>query len=159
MKRKPIRVDWDDLESAFDNPNEELVYYLDLVSGHVHLEGEGEESDFDDEAGRYDVGAHGSAAPRSDNTRAYVDRLTTEMKIGWIRRFVDEVQDLDPEWVARLRQALAAEDPAQAIIACMTRNPEGKDRWYRYRADRLHDLIETWLDDHEVSLVDRPPWS
>ena len=39
MKRKPIRVNWDDLEAAFDNPNEELAYYLDLVNGHVVLEG------------------------------------------------------------------------------------------------------------------------
>ena len=41
MKRKPIRVDWEELEAAFDSGNEELVYYLDSVTGHVLLEGAG----------------------------------------------------------------------------------------------------------------------
>ena len=35
MKRKAIKIDWDELESAFDNKNEELVYYLDRVTGQV----------------------------------------------------------------------------------------------------------------------------
>jgi hypothetical protein len=42
MKRKPIKIDWDELESAFDSKQEDLIYYLDLVTGQVILEGEGE---------------------------------------------------------------------------------------------------------------------
>ena len=35
MKRKPIKIDWDELESAFDSKQEDLIYYLDLVTGHM----------------------------------------------------------------------------------------------------------------------------
>ena len=35
MKHKPIRLDWDELEVAFTNHDEEIVYYLDLVTGNV----------------------------------------------------------------------------------------------------------------------------
>ena len=42
MKNKPIRIDWEELESAFDSGNEEILYYLDLITGQVKLEGEGD---------------------------------------------------------------------------------------------------------------------
>ena len=36
---KPLKIDWDALEEAFNSQSEELIYYLDLVTGHVVLEG------------------------------------------------------------------------------------------------------------------------
>ena len=60
MKNKPIRIDWEDLEAAFENTNEELVYFLDLVTGRVILEGEGEDSGEEEEFnGRAAVSAAG----------------------------------------------------------------------------------------------------
>ena len=41
MKRKPIRVDWDDLEEAFSNRRAESSSSLDAITGHVVLDGEG----------------------------------------------------------------------------------------------------------------------
>ena len=37
MKRKPLHIDWDELESAFENRNEDLSYYLDLITGKVFM--------------------------------------------------------------------------------------------------------------------------
>ena len=158
MKRKPIRVNWDELEAAFDNPNEELVYYLDLVNGHVVLEGEGEEADDLDDDESYARAVSAEAPPPADGTRAYVEPLTTETKIDWVARFVREADDLDPALAARLRDALAAEDRALAIIEALRENPDGKERWYRYRAERLRELIDSWLNRHGVVLVEPPPW-
>ncbi len=62
MKRKPIRIDWEELEDAFNSPPEEITSYLDGISGHVILEGEGEEDDLEDEN-------PASASPRNDPTR------------------------------------------------------------------------------------------
>jgi hypothetical protein len=158
MKRKNLRIDWDELEAAFDNPNEELVYYLDLVEGRIVLEGEGEEDDFADDDEHF-VAA--PAAPRSqpaDNTRLYIDRLTAETKLGWIRGFLDDTDDLDEEFVAKLEAAVASDTPAQSVIEVMRETPEGKDRWYLYRSDRLHDLIGDWLKENEITPTDDPPW-
>ena len=38
-------------------------------------------------------------------------------------------------------------------------SPEAKERWYRYRTDRVRDLIDDWLARHEVEPTDPPPWN
>jgi hypothetical protein len=154
MKRKPIRIDWDDLESAFDNKNADLVYFLDRITGHVLLEGEGEEDDFDDEDEHYDR----PTAPAPDATRAYVERLTDDEKLDWIERFVQEADDLEPEFSTKLDEALSAEEPVPAVIDVLNQFPEGKDRWYQYRTERLHELIESWLEAQDIAYTDPPPW-
>jgi hypothetical protein len=159
MRHKPIRVNWDELESAFDNPNQELVYYVDLVDGHVVLEGEGEENDFDEDDEQYNVNPAPAASPGSDKTRAYIDTLTVDVKLGWIERFIVDTEDLEPELRAGLNEALDSEEPAPRIIEVLRDSPEGKDRWYLYRADRLHDMIDDWLERNGVKTTDTPPWS
>lgn len=159
MKHKPIRINWDDLEAAFDNPNEELVYYLDLVEGHVVLEGEGEEHDFDDDGEHYDASLSGSQPRPDDKTRLYIGRLSTETKLEWIEGFITSTEDLAQEFVAKVMAALETDTPAQSVIDVMRETPEGKDRWYLYRSDRLHDLIHDWLEQNEITPTDDPPWS
>ena len=159
MKHKKIRINWDDLEAAFDNPNEELVYYLDLVEGHVVLEGEGEENDFDDDEEHYDASPAAPQSRHDDHTRLYIDRLATETKLEWIEGFILSTDDLAQEFVAKLTAALETDTPAQSVIDVMRETPEGKDRWYLYRSDRLHDLIHDWLKENEITPTDDPPWA
>ena len=156
MKHTPIRVDWDELEGAFSNQNDELVYYLDLVTGHIGLDGEGEEADFDDEE------AHlvRSAPPpvRDDGTRAMVEPMTTDQKLGWMKSFLDTAEDLDEESVSALRDGMSADNPAETLGQVLRERAEARDRWYLYRAERLHEVIENWLTRHGVTPVDPPPW-
>ena len=44
------------------------------------------------------------------------------------------------------------------MIDALGESPEAKDRWYRYRSDRLHDLIQEWLVANQVEAIDPPPW-
>jgi hypothetical protein len=160
MKRKPIRINWDDLEAAFENPNEELVYYLDLVNGHVVLEGEGEEREDQDETDDY--GAESVAARpanQGDATRVYIAPLHEETKIEWLARFIEETDDLESTFVDRIRGALDSPEPQQLVLEALRDSPESKDRWYLYRAERLHELIDEWLDRNQVVTTDPPPWS
>jgi hypothetical protein len=156
MKGKPLKLDWDRLEEAFSAQNEELVYYLDLVTGHLVLEGEGLHAAEDDDD--YDVEGGPTPEPdHDDSTRAYVTPPDLQLKIEWMQRFVDEV-DLGAEVGADFRQALEQDDPVAAIRDVLGRHAEGRDRWYLYRSDRLHELIESWLAEHNVATVDPPPW-
>jgi len=159
MKRKPIRINWDDLEAAFDNPNQELVYYLDLVNGHVVLEGEGEQRDDDDDADDYTAEVAAQAPNQADATRVYIAPLKTETKIEWLEGFIHETDDLDPAFVAQIRLALEAEDPTQLVMEALRESPDNKDRWYLYRADRLHELIEEWLAENAVVPTEPPSWA
>jgi hypothetical protein len=154
MRHKPIKVDWDELEVAFNNQDGELVYYLDLVTGHVVLEGE---DDLDDENGYYDARA-ASIAPKDDDTRAYIAPLQMQQKLEWMRAFLDENEATDAEAVGKLREAMGTEDPAAAIIATLREQDEIRDRWYLYRAESLHKLIQSWLDERGVRATTPPPW-
>ena len=150
MKRKAIKIDWDELESAFDNKNEELVYYLDRVTGQVVLEGEGED-DFDD--------LSSSESPtRNDSTRIYVESPDSVELLAWMRDFVRDTEDLDAEIRGKLQEAVKAPEPVPAIRQILNDAAEIRDRWFAYRSDRLHEAMNAWLDTNDISPVARPPW-
>ena len=69
-----------------------------------------------------------------------------------------QASDTDP-LRAKLQAALESDTPAQSVIDVMRETPEGKDRWYLYRSDRLHDLIGDWLNENEITATDDPPWA
>lgn len=158
MKRKPIKIDWDGLEDAFNNQNEELVYYLDLVTGHVVLEGEGEEDEYEDDEHFEALASTEPAAPRTDATRLYVEPPNTAQKVEWLQRFLRETPDLDPLLLATLQEVLESEDPVAELAEILRDNPELRDRWFLFRSEHLHQVVEKWLADHAVEATEPPPW-
>ena len=157
MKRKPIKIDWDELESAFEATREDLVYYLDLVTGQVILEGEGEEADFEGEDAM-DEGVDEAPVSRQETTRLYVEPPSPEDEIDWMDAFARELQGTTPDVAEELRQALDSEDPHDGFKEALRHHTELRDRWFLYRADRLHDTIDAWLADHAVHSTDQAPW-
>ncbi len=157
MKRKAIKIDWDELESAFDNKNEELVYYLDRVTGQVVLEGEGED-DFDDDVEIIDDLSSSESPTRNDSTRIYVESPDSVELLAWMRDFVRDTEDLDAEIRGKLQEAVKAPEPAPAIRQILDDAAEIRDRWFAYRSDRLHEAMDAWLDTNDISPVARPPW-
>ena len=155
MTRKPIKVDWDELESAFNNKNEELRYYLDLVTGHVVLEGEGELGldDDDDEmvarGMRYEVTS-------GAGTRVEVEPPGDEQKLVWLDEFLGK-EEIDAEVVASFRAVMEPPD-VLAIRDLMAEHADVRDRWYVYRSERLREQIDRWLETHEIEITDPPPW-
>ena len=158
MKRKPIKIDWDELESAFDSKQEDLVYYLDLVTGQVILEGEGEEDDFEADENSLDSGHDEPAVPRKETSRLYVEPPGGEDEMTWMEGFADEIESADTALAEHIRQALDGDAPLDGFRDALRARAEHRDRWFAYRADRLHEVIDGWLADHEVAVIDRPPW-
>ena len=158
--RKPIKIDWDELESAFDSRREDLVYYLDLVTGEVVLEGEGEEDDFDDgEDAVEEAMEAASGNGRGDSTtRLTIEPPDEEDEIAWMEDFAEEAGRADPELAARLGEALDGDGAVEAFREVLRHHVEERDRWFAYRADRLHEAIEAWLDAHKVHAAEPPPW-
>ena len=35
---------------------------------------------------------------------------------------------------------------------------EVRDRWFRFRSERLHEVMSAWLDEHKISAAAPPPW-
>lgn len=158
MKRKAIKIDWDALDDAFNNQNDELVYYLDLVTGHVVLEGEGEEDTFDDEDDYSGGTLHAAASTQNDATRLYIWPPDTACKVDWMKVFVDSETTIDAAVAQRLRDALQLDEPAGEIVEILREHPEERERWFRYRTERVREMIDRWLEEHAVEVTDRPPW-
>jgi uncharacterized protein UPF0158 len=158
MKRKPIKVDWDELESAFDNRREDLVYYLDLVTGQVVLEGEGEEGAFANDEDLIEDGQDGEIQVREETTRLYVDPPNVEDEIDWMEDFADRPDSAPPAVLEALRAALDADDAAEAFREVLRHHAEERDRWFLYRSERLHEVMDAWIDANQVHCADPPPW-
>ena len=105
MKIRQLKLAWTELEEAFTNQNEELVYFLDLITGLVKLEGEGVVDTFDDDD-NFDTRAP-VAAPsrRNDPTRAYVEIPDTAAKLVWLEAFLDD-EEIDAEVKSQLSEAM-----------------------------------------------------
>jgi hypothetical protein len=158
MKRKPIKIDWERLEEAFTNHDPEVVSYLDVVTGHVVLEGEGEVDEFDGDDSHYDVSRVSSGSARNDVTRVLVCPPDENDKIAWLERFLEEGSGIAPDVSLQLEQALDAGSTAAELNAVLSRHPEAREHWYAYQARRLHDFIERWLDAQGVQPLEAPPW-
>jgi hypothetical protein len=158
MKRKPIKIDWEAVEDAFNSQNEELVYYLDLVTGHVVLEGEGEEDVFEDEELYEGAATAEPPAARHDTTRIYIDPPDTPLKVEWMQAFLEEDGAIHPEAEARLRAALGHDNPVAEIGDILRDYPGERDRWFLYRSERLHEMIDAWLEGNSVEAIEPPPW-
>ena len=152
MKRKAVKIDWNELESAFNNKNEELVYFLDRITGQVSLEGEGEDDLEEDEDDLAEM------SPPDESMRVRIEPPDTTELVAWMHDFIDEGGELDGEIASRLKEALDEDDPVPAVRALLDDNAEVRDRWFIYRSDRLHEAIDAWLDTNEVHATDLPPW-
>lgn len=162
MKHKPIKLDWGELEVAFNNQNDELVYCLDLVTGYVSLEDEGDDDydDIDDE--HFDP--RSAVSKRSDDSelRPRIQPLKVETKIGWMEAFVVDArafEEVGDEVCDALKEALAADDAPAELSRVLNANPESRDRWYLYRAERVREMIDAWLAEQGVTPAEPPPWS
>ena len=156
MKRKPLHIDWDELETAFENRSEDLVYYLDLVTGQVVLEGEGEDDRVDDDTEMADA-IEDDAATRPETTRLYVVSFTDEDELDWMDEFIEGDEELSADLKERLLD-IAAQGPPQKFKGALRQHGEVRDRWFRFRSERLHEVMNAWLDAHTVSAAAPPPW-
>lgn len=157
MKPKPLRIDWDTLEEAFSSQNADLVYYLDLINGKVFLEGEGSEDEEEDDDD-YTRAAIPEPSLDDDETRLEIRPPSTERKIGWLEAFLPTVEPEHGEMVEQLRVAIPSDDPESEISAVLRAHPEGREAWFLYRADKVQEMIEGWIEKNAIPFIDPPPW-
>ena len=156
MKRKPIKIDWEELEAAFESRREDLVYYLDLVTGQVVLEGEGGDLRDDGDDSGEDADAGPLARPATD--RLYVEPPDPELETIWMEDFVALRNDGDPSVLDKLSAAIDAPDAVDAVREVLRQHPAERDRWFLYRSERLHQTIDAWLESNSVHPTEPPPW-
>ena len=156
MKHKPLQIDWDELETAFENRNEDLTYYLDLVTGHVILDGEGEDAHFDEDA-EMDEAVDPDAAPRDESTRLYVVSFTDDDEIDWMDEFIEGEEAVPDDLKVKLVDFVSRED-GDGFKDELRHHAGVRDRWFLFRSERVHEVMDAWLSENKVTPASVPPW-
>jgi hypothetical protein len=156
MKHKPLQIDWDELEAAFENRNEDLTYYVDLVTGQVILEGEGEDAHFDEDA-EMDDAVEMETAPRGETTRSYIVSFTDDDEIDWMDEFIEGDDTLAPALKDKLSE-LIAQGPPQSFKDELRHHADVRARWFLFRSERLHEVMDAWMESNGISPASPPPW-
>ena len=146
--RGPIRIDldWDALEIAVERNSPDTDSYLDLQTGRVTTITTG-----DPEAvlNRQQV---------SENIRNYlrVEPASSREQYRWMEKFVGSV--VDEPLRDRLVISIDGKGAFRRFKDVLLAYPAERERWFSYRAELLHWHIQTWLEQHEITTSNEPPW-
>jgi hypothetical protein len=158
MKHKPLHIDWDELEAAFENRNEDLSYYLDLVTGQVVLDGEGEDAHFDEDAEMEEaVDADVDAPARGETTRLDVVSYTDDDELDWMDEFIEG----DAGIPAALKEALSAvvdSGTPHKFKDELRHHADVRARWFLFRSERVHEVMDAWMESNKIHPASPPPW-
>jgi hypothetical protein len=148
VPRGPVLVDldWDALEIAVERNSPDTDSYLDLTTGRVLTITSG-----DPEAviNRQNI---------SDNIRNFlrVEPASSREQYRWMERFVGSV--IDEPLRERLIISIDGKGAFRRFKDVLLAYPAERERWFSYRADLLHWHIAQWLEQHEISASNEPPW-
>ncbi len=148
MKVSPERAkpDWPALETAFEHNAPETHSYLDLETGQVVTV---VDTRPEDEDKRMQI-------RRSSGRFVHLDPASSREQYRWMERFVASVED--DALRERLILAIDGKGAFRRFKDVLLSYPVERDRWFSYRSNLLHIYINGWLDGHEITLGEVPPW-
>ena len=146
--RGPVRIDldWDALEIAVERNSPETDSYLDLQTGRVTTITTG------------DPEAAINRQQVSENIRNYlrVEPASSREQYRWMEKFVGSVTDEPLR--ERLIISIDGKGAFRRFKDVLLAYPAERERWFSYRAELLHWHIQTWLEQHEITTSNEPPW-
>ncbi len=170
-----LRVDLDELASAFDNSSYELSFYLDVETGKVELITEGTRRQLealddvaqDEELSSEDAPAAGEHLPEWQQDALAAAR---EVEEGYGERYIaipkvdsrEAYRDME-EFVAtvrnpalqqRLYRAISGRGAFRYFKDVLLDYPREQERWFAYRDERMRERVLEWLEDEEIEPVE-----
>lgn len=136
-----LKVDLDELCSAMEDSSWEHAYYLDLETGEILFvsdmkdkETEKLRDDIDENPDRYE------SIPKAESSEGYAD----------MDDFIATVED---EHLAELlKVAIDGKGAFRRFKDVLARYPEERERWFKFKDDRVRGRAMEWLDDIDVTL-------
>ncbi len=141
-KKKALNIDIDELCSAMENSSYKNDYYLDLETGEIlFLSGymDDEETEklrdrIDEDADRYEQ------IPKAQSYEGYED----------MKDFIATVED---EHLAELLEvAINGKGAFRRFKDVLLGYLEERERWFKFKDDRVRERALEWLDDIDVTL-------
>ena len=140
--KKTLKVNLDELCSAMEDSSYENNYYLDLKTGEILLisdymddeETEKLRDKIDEESDRYEL------IPKAESHEGYED----------MQDFIATVED---EHLAELLDvAINGKGAFRRFKDVLLGYPEERERWFKFKDDRMQERALEWLDDIDVTL-------
>jgi hypothetical protein len=145
---KKVPVDWDDLEVALTSNSAEMTCYLDVRSGRVEMIGPYTDEDVGPSTDQIDDGLAGGYLIR-------VEPLGSSVEYGWMTAFTATLTD--GALRGRLDVALHGRGAFRRFKNVLADAPHERERWFRFRDDRLRAAAHAWLADHDLLPTTEPP--
>jgi hypothetical protein len=143
---KSLKVNWENVEIAFERNSPELHSYIDRETGDVLVAVDGQP---EDEETRRQIGA---------NPERYVkiEPASSREQYRWMERFVATVEDQPLR--DRLLIAIDGKGAFRRFKDVLLTFPIERERWFNYRANLLHYHINQWFGGKGLEPEPLPPW-
>jgi len=141
-EKRALKIDLDMLCSAMDDCSYEYDYYLDLETGEIlFISDYMDEADIkelrdkiDENPNRYEL------IPKAEPYEGYNDMVD----------FISTVED--EHLVELLEVAIDGKGAFRRFKDVLARYPEEKERWYRFKNERMKERAISWLEAIGISL-------
>ena len=144
MEKKTLHVDLGELCEAMDNNSYENQYYLDLKTGEIlfiseYMDDEETSKLKDQIEEEFD---HYEPIPRAESHEGYRD----------MQVFIATV---DNEHIVELLEvAINGKGAFRRFNDVLLNYPEERERWFKFREDRMEERALEWLESIDVSLAE-----
>jgi len=141
-----IKVNWPDVETAFERNAPGLHSYIDKATGEVLVVVEGQP---EDDEKRRRIG-------ELPEQHLRIEPASSREQYRWMERFVASVDD--PVLRDRLLVSIDGKGAFRRFKDVLLSFPVERERWFNYRADLLHCHINRWFENRGDTPDPPPPW-
>ena len=141
-----IKVNWPDVETAFERNSPGLNSYIEKTTGDVLVVVDGVA---DDEEKRERIKSDPKGFVR-------IEPASSREQYRWMERFVASVDDKALR--DRLLIAIDGKGAFRRFKDVLLSFPAERERWFNYRADLLHHHINRWFEARGDDVDPAAPW-
>ena len=142
-EKRVLKIDLDELCLAMENSSYECDYYLDLETGEiVFISDYMDDADLEELKDRIDENpARYEPIPKAESHEGYEDMVD----------FIATVED--EHLIELLEVAINGKGAFRRFKDILARYPEERERWYRFKDERMKERALSWLEDMGISLL------
>ncbi|MCC6749796.1 MAG: hypothetical protein IT371_19175 [Deltaproteobacteria bacterium] len=141
-----IKVNWPDVETAFERNSPGLTSYIDRVTGEVLVVLDGAPED----AEKRELLLH------QPDRYVKIDPASSREQYRWMERFVVTVED--DALRDRLLVSIDGKGAFRRFKDVLLSYPAERERWFTHRADLLRYHVNRWFESRDLEPDPPPPW-
>lgn len=144
MTKKSVPIAWESLEDAFENNARQVHSFLHVDTGEVLRLVDGS------------VDPELLHRVRADALYLPVDPVSSREQYRWMEHFIQTVEE--PALVEALTAAIDGKGAFRRFKDVLMSHPVDRERWFKFRSERLRDCMNSWLETQDIEPTPRPEW-